>query len=80
MAIGFESRPVSAGNDADRPDLASVSGARHTEWIPAGIAPTDYQPWWWVSWAVRRASRDVARGPIEDIVEEIQRKIKFSGD
>jgi hypothetical protein len=45
MAIGFEPRPVSAGDDADRPDLASVSGARHTEWIPAGIAPTDYQPW-----------------------------------
>ena len=25
------------------PDLASVSGARHTEWIPDGIAPTGCQ-------------------------------------
>ena len=45
MAIVFGSRPVSAGDDPDRPDLASVSSARHTEWIPAGIAPADYQPW-----------------------------------
>jgi hypothetical protein len=40
MAIGFHSRLVPTGDDPDRPDLASVYGTRHTEWILPTITPT----------------------------------------